>query len=300
MFCLNRGSDWQEPMETSHSWQDSQSSHFFWSKDEAEEAQVEQIGVSACGATAVINVLKVLKLDHDVETINSAIHTRLRAEDAPLHEYLFSRALAGTVADDLIEGFKKVAGDKVYARFYHFFPKRKVNLIDWLREWMKMGVVPLMTLNLQRGVKAGEEIPDAWHHQMVFGVDSDHVHLCNPIVACAPEILEEQLCSESVLKIRREDILSRIDSRCDLEGLNRHSDVRWSEMDVKGQVLKVLREEVSLSLPDTAYFQVLKKWLFASHICIPAEYKSGITLCCTTDNKEAYEKLKNSSDLPWL
>lgn len=63
------------------------------------------------------------------------------------------------------------------------------------------GVVPLMTLNLQRGVKEGEEIPDAWHHQMVFGVDSDHVHLCNPIVACTPEILEEQLCSESVLKV---------------------------------------------------------------------------------------------------
>ena len=32
------------------------------------------------------------------------------------------------------------------------------------------GAVPVATLNLQRGVKPGWTIPDAWHHQMVYGV----------------------------------------------------------------------------------------------------------------------------------
>lgn len=34
------------------------------------------------------------------------------------------------------------------------------------------GAVPVATLNLQRGVKPGWTIPDAWHHQMVYGVSS--------------------------------------------------------------------------------------------------------------------------------
>jgi len=35
-----------------------------------------------------------------------------------------------------------------------------------------LGAVPVATLNLQRGVKPGWTIPDAWHHQMVYGVSS--------------------------------------------------------------------------------------------------------------------------------
>ena len=35
-----------------------------------------------------------------------------------------------------------------------------------------VGAVPVATLNLQRGVKPGWTIPDAWHHQMVYGVSS--------------------------------------------------------------------------------------------------------------------------------
>lgn len=34
------------------------------------------------------------------------------------------------------------------------------------------GAVPIATLNLQRGVKPGWTIPDAWHHQMIYGVSS--------------------------------------------------------------------------------------------------------------------------------
>ena len=35
----------------------------------------------------------------------------------------------------------------------------------------RSGAVPLLTLNLQKAVPLGYPIPDAWHHQMVYGVD---------------------------------------------------------------------------------------------------------------------------------
>jgi hypothetical protein len=33
-----------------------------------------------------------------------------------------------------------------------------------------VGAVPLVTLNLQKAVPPGWVTPDAWHHQMVYGV----------------------------------------------------------------------------------------------------------------------------------
>ena len=44
--------------------------------------------------------------------------------------------------------------------------------IKYLMIILYVGAVPVATLNLQRGVKPGWTIPDAWHHQMVYGVSS--------------------------------------------------------------------------------------------------------------------------------
>ena len=48
-----------------------------------------------------------------------------------------------------------------------------MNLKVWLASWIEKGAVPVMTLNLQRGVPYGHPLPDAWHHQMVYGVDAE-------------------------------------------------------------------------------------------------------------------------------
>lgn len=39
-----------------------------------------------------------------------------------------------------------------------------------------LGAVPIATLNLQKGVKPGWTIPDAWHHQMIYGVSSKGIN----------------------------------------------------------------------------------------------------------------------------
>ena len=65
-----------------------------------------------------------------------------------------------------------------------------------------IGVVPLATLNLQViPVNEDGDIHDAWHHQMIYGVDQDSIHMCNPIIAETTDKIHRQLCSEPVLLV---------------------------------------------------------------------------------------------------
>lgn len=67
-----------------------------WSVTEAAEKQTLQIGVSACGATAVVDVLQALGIPVSPETADECVQTRLRRNEAPLWDYLLSRSEAGT------------------------------------------------------------------------------------------------------------------------------------------------------------------------------------------------------------
>lgn len=68
-----------------------------WSIQEAVERQTLQIGVSACGATAVVDVLQALGITVAPETVDHCVRTKLRRKDSPLHDYLHSRSEAGTL-----------------------------------------------------------------------------------------------------------------------------------------------------------------------------------------------------------
>ena len=57
--------------------------------------QVKQIGVSACGPTAVLNILRYFDITVPRPMINRAIKANLRQETAPIPQYLFSRSVAG-------------------------------------------------------------------------------------------------------------------------------------------------------------------------------------------------------------
>ncbi|WAR12523.1 hypothetical protein MAR_026703 [Mya arenaria] len=150
-----------------------------WKEYEAYLIQVKQIGTSACGPTAVLNVL-----DEVVDLIRS----NLRMEAAPIPYYLFSRYNAGAV--------------------------------------------PVATLNLQRGVKPGWTIPDAWHHQMVYGVSNKGVYLTNPLEIVPVSVIQEQLTSDSVLLVRRQDVVGRFRDWCPLNEIIRQKDPRWRTMNV--------------------------------------------------------------------
>ncbi|XP_078100135.1 uncharacterized protein LOC144512978 isoform X2 [Sander vitreus] len=152
-----------------------------WSFQEALERQTLQIGASACGATAVVDVLKALSMAVAPEEVDRCVQTRLRRNESPLPDYLLSRSEAGATHAQLIRGAEEASKGNVMGRFFHLHPRRLVRLVPWLARWIQNGAVPVATMNMQLAVPEGEEVPDAWHHQLIFGVASNAVFMTNPL-----------------------------------------------------------------------------------------------------------------------
>ncbi|KAK7082897.1 hypothetical protein SK128_002156 [Halocaridina rubra] len=263
-----------------------------WTELQASGRQVTQIATSACGATAIINVLLALDYPYTIEEVQESIKTRLRAESAPVVDYLLSRSVAGTTHRDLIDGVTSLSKGSIKAKFFHMFPKRAVQLSRWLAQWINRGGVPLATLNLQVGVAVGQTIPDAWHHQMIFGVGPQGIYLTNPLECVSDCLLGDQLCTDSILLIRRADIVSRWGRGDRLIRLTQQKDTRWLDMNVLGQVLGVLKEQAAPPV-------VQGRRHLTSHVAIPAAYKSGITIFMSSDNPHLHTLLQ-AEDLPLL
>lgn len=243
-----------------------------WSEEEASRKQITQIGASACGATAVLNVLNALRLPiPSVERLREAVKTRLRSNFSPLTEYLLSRSVAGSTHKDLINGLQTLSDGQAYSRFFHMYPERVVNLNLWLHFWISHGAVPIATLNLQ---KCAGIVPDAWHHQMIYGVGPQGIYLTNPLECVEIGQLWPQLSSESILLIRKEDVLSRWNMKTDLRQLMSITDERWCTLNVVGQVANLIRESRRELRPGFAN---------TTHIKIPAAYSAGITLVMRKD-----------------
>ncbi|KAM6893937.1 uncharacterized protein FYW49_020271 [Xenentodon cancila] len=252
-----------------------------WSIQEALEKQTLQIGASACGATAVVDVLRALGEDVVPEDADRCVRTRLRRNESPLPDYLLSRSEAGATHAQLIQGAREASNEKVIGRFFHLHPHRRVRLVPWLARWIRKGAVPVATMNMQLGVPEGEEVPDAWHHQLIFGVAPNAVFMTNPLDVVCEEEVHQRLCSESVLLIRREDVLQRLRPDCSLSDLSgTQFDQRWQALDVEGQVRRmVLEEEQEQDQPKM------------THIVIPAAYSSGITIFSLRESKLGQELL---------
>lgn len=262
--------------------------HMIWTEQEACLKQITQIGASSCGATAVLNVLIALRLPlPPLDKIHEYVPTNFRSNDSPLPEYLLSRSRAGCTHRELILGLHRASEGRVYCRFFSMYPERVVNLYKWLGFWIDQGAVPIATLNLQN---CAGPIPDSWHHQMIFGVGSKGIYLTNSLECVEADQLWPQLVSESVLLIRRDDVLSRWNQTTNLLELTTFKDRRWSAMNVLGQVAKIIREKRREYKPNST---------ITSHIQIPADYKSGITLAINT-NSPAFPLLQSCPELPLL
>ena len=265
-----------------------------WTELEAIKRQVNQVGVSACGATALINVLQALEYPHTHEAVIKEVPTKLRLEQAPIPEYLLSRSVAGTSHTDLIQSVIRITDGQIQGRFFSFYTERQVSLLSWLASWLKKGAIPIATLNMQKGLLPGQPIPDAWHHQMIFGVSPSGVFLTNPLENVSDQLLLDRLCSESELLVRRSDIVSRWTPTCDLELLSDLEDERWDDFNVLGQVVDVMREERQPLQPGQ------ERTFQRTHVRIPAVYQSGITLFVdVVNNSECYEDLFACPDLPF-
>ena len=136
---------------------------------------------------------------------------------------------------------------------------------------------------------------------MIHGCNKNELYLTNPVEKKPLEEILNELTSESVLLVRRKDVIKRfIANNSNLADMRMFSlkHERWSEMNVLGQVVNVLRESNCISQMDTNEWydfptgsqtninsdlrtDILSK---TSHIKIPASYIPGITLFAYRDS----------------
>ncbi|KAH9632613.1 hypothetical protein HF086_001856, partial [Spodoptera exigua] len=183
-----------------------------------------------CDAESQATAKNALGVPVNLEKISSSVGTRQRANTAPLPRYLLSRAVAGCTAADLVSGIHRASDGLVTARFFPTYPERAISLSHWLADWITVGAVPILTLNLQAGYE--NDIPDAWHHQMVFGVSPRGVYLCNPVECIREATLWQHLTSPSVLLVKTRDVLSRFTADTDLSPLMVVPDRRFHTFNV--------------------------------------------------------------------
>ncbi len=204
------------------------------------------------------------------EEADIAVGTRERKLEAPLQDYLLSRTEAGATHEDLLRGMKVLTSGNIIGHFFHMNPTIPPNMFEWMTTWMNMGAVLVASLNLQRGVPEGVPIPDAWHHQTIYGVVETGVFTLNPHEFIPFLTLFKQLSSESIIKITSEDIINRwLPGYTDMTKL---SQGRWAELGVIKHINELVQSTRSTDKP------------FNSHVTIPASYKSGITVFCTIDS----------------
>lgn len=98
-----------------------------WSIQEAVHRQTVQIGVSACGATAVVDVLQALGITVTPDTVNRCVRTSLRKNEALLPDYLLSRSKAGTSDPLHVNEYIAVLSERMSLFFVtadgQFYPK---------------------------------------------------------------------------------------------------------------------------------------------------------------------------------
>ncbi|XP_012227594.1 uncharacterized protein [Linepithema humile] len=258
-----------------------------WSEQEATMKQVTQIGTSACGATSAINALLALNISFSLEVLVKGVNTRLRELGVSLPRYLVSRSLAGATHKDIARGISLSTNGAAVTKFFAFYPERKVSLSHWLHYWISKGAAPIATLNLQH-CGEGCDIPDAWHHQMIFGVGQAGIYLTNPLECLPEQLVWHQLISPSILLIRKTDVLAHWNANTDLTPLAT-MDQKWRKLNVLGQVVNMVREEMSQRQQSTG----------TTHIRIPASYQAGITLVMCADSAAATELL-HAEQLPLL
>lgn len=90
---------------------------------------------------------------------------------------------------------------------------------------------------------------------MVIGATASGIFLTNPVEHVTECVLQDILCSPSVLLVRSEDVHQHWTKGCDLNSLLNNTDSRWTEMNVIGKREKLLSSPLWM-------FGNLHSWFF--------------------------------------
>ncbi len=235
-----------------------------------ENINITQIGQSACGPTSVLNVLGALDFKPlpSPESLLKLFPARLRDyKTKSVSKYLYSRAVAGTIHQEIIDTIEKVTDKKIIGKFFIIRPYEDTkNFIEWLEKCFENKIAMIFTENL---FIVGN---DAWHHQMGYGIKDNKIYLTNPMEKISVSKMLSYLTAGTWMSIPREHIKERNLGREDFEELKKE---RWENF----SVLEKIREIKS------GYLRSFNGNSCFSDLIIPYGGIGGISLFCSTNNK---------------
>ena len=253
---------------------------FLKSENEMKNISINQIGKSACGPTAIINVLNSLDIQSpSPEKILEIVPARLRNyETNNLLEYLISRILAGTNHIDLINALLKITNNNLTAKFFVLNPyENKIKFKNFLYKLFELKCSLIFTENL---FLIGN---DAWHHQMSYGIKDNLLYLTNPFETVTINQMFNYITNGNFMIIPKEHVFNRKIEEGDLKELEKE---KWLNFSVKEQIINMFYKEKIKKNE--------KKNVNAfNDLIIPYGGLGGISVFCKNDNKEAIDYLNN-------
>ena len=256
---------------------------FLKSENEMKKISMNQIGKSACGPTAIINVLNSLDIPSpSPEKILEIVPARLRNyETNNLLEYLISRILAGTNHNDLINALLKITNNNLIAKFFIINPyEDKIKFKEFLNKLFNLKCSLIFTENL---FLVGN---DAWHHQMCYGIKDNLLYLTNPFETVTINQIFNYITNGNFMIIPKEHVLNR---KIEKEDLKEFEKEKWENFSVKEQIINIIYKEKlkKNNINKNEYINIF------SDLIIPYGGLGGISVFCKNDNKEASDFLNS-------
>ena len=242
-----------------------------------EAINTSQIGQSACGPTSVLNVLSSLDYNPipDPKSLLQFFPARLRDyETKSLSKYLYSRAVAGTIHEEIINTIEKITENSIIGKFFIINQyENKEKFGEWISQCFKNKIALIFTENLFL------EGNDAWHHQMAYGIKEDKIYMTNPMNLISLDQMISYLTTGPWMIIPKEHIIERNLEEEDIKELKKD---RWDCF----SVLKRIRQ-LKLGLFNT--FNGNKCY---DDLMIPYGGIAGISAFCRKDNENGLNFIK--------
>ena len=250
---------------------------FLKTQEEMEKINTSQIGQSACGPTSVLNVLSSLDYSPipNPQSLLQFFPARLRDyETKSLSKYLYSRAVAGTIHEEIIDTIEKITNNEIIGKFFIINQyENKDKLTEWIGQCFKNKIALIFTENLFL------EGNDAWHHQMAYGIKKDLIYMTNPMNLIPVSQMIPFLTTGPWMIIPKEHIMERDINDEDIKELRKE---RWENFNV-------LRRALQLKAGIMSKFNGHKCY---DDLMIPYGGIAGISAFCRKDNENGLNFIK--------
>ena len=250
---------------------------FLKTLEEMEKINTSQIAQSACGPTSVLNVLSALDYSPipNPQSLLQFFPARLRDyETKSLSKYLYSRAVAGTIHEEIIDTIEKITNNEIIGKFFIINQyENKDKLAEWISQCFKNKIALIFTENLFL------EGNDAWHHQMAYGIKNDKIYMTNPMNLIPVSQMISFLTTGPWMIIPKEHVVERDLDEEDIKELHKE---RWENFNVLRRVIQLKSGMISKFNGRKCYDDLM----------IPYGGIAGISAFCRKDNENGLNFIK--------